>query len=68
MLITLNGEPREVAAALPVADLLRDLLGRLPERGYAVAVNDQVLPSTGWTTHQLAPDDRVEVVGFVGGG
>jgi sulfur carrier protein len=64
--LTVNGEPRDVADALSVADLLRTLdvgAGRV-----AVEVNEEVVPRGSFGDRQLASGDRIEIVNFVGGG
>ena len=37
-------------------------------RGVAVAVNDQVVPRSGWDTTELHDGDRLEIVAPVQGG
>lgn len=64
--IFVNGEPRETAAGTTVSALLTEL-------GYtngAVAVerNRAVVPRRDHATTELASDDELEVVTFVGGG
>jgi thiamine biosynthesis protein ThiS len=64
--LVVNGEPRDVADALSVADLLRTLdvrAGRV-----AVEVNEEVVPRGAFAERRLASGDRVEIVNFVGGG
>ena len=64
--VTINGEPRELAAGITVSGLLAQL-------GYtagAVAVerNREVVPRRTHATTELAAGDELEVVTFVGGG
>ena len=66
MTITLNGERREVADALTVAELLRSL-GLRPEH-VAVERNRDLVPRTSHEASRLAPGDELEVVTLVGGG
>lgn len=66
MKIWLNGEPREVAEQITVADFLREL--NLPPQRVAVEVNLELVPRARHQDHRLAPDDRLEVVTLVGGG
>ena len=49
-----------------MAELI-DALG-LETRRIAIAVNRDVVPRSAFTTHQLAADDRVEILEAVGGG
>jgi thiamine biosynthesis protein ThiS len=67
-LVTLlvNGEPRSVSSNCTVAELI-DALG-LQTRRIAIAVNRDVVPRSAFATHQLAADDRVEILEAVGGG
>ena len=66
MNIIVNGEPRELAPSITVAQLLSEL--NLPERGVAVEVNLQIVPRARHAEHQLQDGDRLEVVSLVGGG
>jgi thiamine biosynthesis protein ThiS len=66
MTIIFNGEPRDVAAGMTVADLLREL-DVLPHR-VAVEVNLEVVPRGQIEAFQLSDGDRLEVVTLVGGG
>lgn len=58
-----NGETTALPHPTPtVAALLADL-GYAPDApGVAVAVNEDLVPRSQWPTHQLHPNDRVEVV------
>lgn len=64
--ITLNGEPRPLAASLTVLDLLQSL-GR-DGRRVAVEVNCDVVPLAQHAQTTLNDGDRVEIVTLVGGG
>ncbi|MDN5893895.1 MAG: sulfur carrier protein ThiS [Nocardioides sp.] len=63
MLISVNGDPREVAETTLVADLL-------PEdcRGTAVAVNGEVVARDRLADRRLVVGDRIEIVAAVQGG
>lgn len=64
--LLVNGERRSVPAPCTVEGLLRRLS---PDpRRVAVAVNRDVVPRSAFGTHQLASDDRVEILEAVGGG
>lgn len=59
MVLTVNGEPRQVGAAT-VATLL-DELGY--EGGFvAVAINEEIVRRGRWPEQALADGDRVEIV------
>lgn len=66
MKIVLNGEEREVAEGITVAELLQEL-GVVRDR-VAVEVNLQVVRRADHGERRLQAGDRVEVVHFVGGG
>ncbi len=66
MNITVNAEPRTVAARLTVSGLVRTL--ELPDRGIAVAVDGSVVPRSDWESSVIAPDARVDVVTALQGG
>lgn len=66
MQIHVNGEPRDIAANLTVADLL----SRLDIRGDRVAVelNLEILDRGEFPGKTLKDGDRVEIISFIGGG
>lgn len=64
--VFLNGQQRQVAAGITVADLLAEL-GR-PPVGIAVEINQEVVPRSEHVSRQLADGDRIEIVHMVGGG
>ncbi len=64
--LLVNGERRSVPSPCTVEGLLRGLT--LEMRRVAVAVNRDVVPRSAFRTHQLASDDRVEILEAVGGG
>jgi thiamine biosynthesis protein ThiS len=66
MRITLNGEAREVMEGQSVASLLADL-GIQAER-VAVELNLAIVDRPAFTGTALSDGDRVEVIGFIGGG
>ena len=64
--ITLNGEPRAVAASTTVIQLLQS--EGLAERRVAVEVNGTIVPHSRHGEHPLADGDTVEIVHAMGGG
>jgi thiamine biosynthesis protein ThiS len=66
MQITVNGESREVEEGCSVASLLSDL-GLKPER-VAVELNLMIVDRQAFEQITLHQGDRIEVVGFIGGG
>jgi sulfur carrier protein len=64
-MITVNGEPRELAGTV---DELLDALGVEARRGMAVAVDAAVVPKSKWSTTRVEDGARVEIVTAVQGG
>jgi len=64
--LQINGEPREVPDGVTVEGLLRAL--GIPPTGVAVEVNQAIVRRARHPQVQLSPNDRVEIVTFVGGG
>lgn len=66
MKIYINGEAREVPENLTLTTLLDWL--KLPADRVAVERNREIAARPTWTETLIQPDDRLEVVHFVGGG
>ena len=64
--LLLNGERREVAAGLSLAQLI-ETLDLAPER-IAIELNQSVVRRAEWAATKLKESDRIEIVHFVGGG
>lgn len=64
--ITINGEPRRIAAGLSVAGLVSEL-GLNPKK-VAVERNLEIVPRSTHAEVLLADGDQLEIVHFVGGG
>jgi thiamine biosynthesis protein ThiS len=64
--VQINGEPRSVDDGLDVARLV-DSLG-LARDQVAVERNREIVRRQDWEQVRLAPNDRLEIVHFVGGG
>jgi len=64
--ITLNGENREVTEGHSVASLLSDL--GIPAERVAVELNLKIVDRQAFTGTSLRDGDRLEVIGFIGGG
>ncbi|HKF51202.1 MAG TPA: sulfur carrier protein ThiS [Candidatus Acidoferrales bacterium] len=66
MIVTINGESREIPDGLSVADML----GHLGIAGDRVAIerNRDILPRAQWQGTAVAANDVYEIVHFVGGG
>ncbi len=68
MLVTVNGDERELHAGATVAELVGDMGARADGRGVAVALATEVVPRSQWPTTVLSSGDRVEVLIAVQGG
>lgn len=70
MTVTVNGEVRTLAPATTVSDLIPSAGAGRPRdaTGTAVAVNDEVVPRSRWSSTELSDGDRVELLGAVAGG
>jgi thiamine biosynthesis protein ThiS len=63
--LTINGEPREIAAET-VARLVGEL--GLDSRKVAVERNLEIVPKSQFEATRLGDGDRIEIVHFIGGG
>jgi sulfur carrier protein len=68
MRLYLNGEELEVPEGITISGLIKSLNIRVREVGFAVAVNEEVVPKSKYESHKLSDGDRVEIVHLVGGG
>jgi len=64
--LTVNGEPRRVAAGSSIADLVTGL--GLDPKKVAVEHNAEIAPRSTLAAVMLAEGDVLEIVHFVGGG
>lgn len=64
--IIVNGETRQIGDGATVEDLLRELA--LPPGRVAIERNLEILPRPQWAATSIQPQDRYEIVHFVGGG
>jgi len=67
-MITVNGQPRDLPAGTPLADVVAELAGPHTGRGVAVAVNGEVVPRGSWATTTVTTGDKVEVLTATQGG
>ena len=68
MLITLNGERRQLPSGATVANVVELLDVAAPTRGVAVAVNGEVVTRGRWDDTELPEGARIEVVAAIQGG
>lgn len=66
MRLLLNGEERDVADVVTIADLVAAL--GLDARKVAVERNLEIAPRSSYADTALADGDRIEIVTFIGGG
>lgn len=64
--LTVNGEPRHIAAGASIADMVRSL--ELDPAKVAVERNGEIAPRSTLADVVLADGDVLEIVHFVGGG
>lgn len=64
--LTLNGVPTDAGRYATVADLVRAL--GLAGKRIAIERNGEIVPRSGYADTPIAPGDRLEIVGAVGGG
>lgn len=67
MEIIVNGEHRKVEPSITIENLLH-LLGLNVRKGIAVAVNEQIIPQSSWTTLQLSHQDQLIIIQATAGG
>jgi thiamine biosynthesis protein ThiS len=70
MMITVNGESREVEAGTTLAMLVLQIAGESgrDQRGIAIERNLEIVPKSEHAGTVIEAGDRIEVVQFVGGG
>lgn len=64
--VVVNGEDHVVEAGLSLDELVSAL--ELDRQGLAIAVDDDVIPRSGWTAHRLTDSSRVEILSVAQGG
>jgi sulfur carrier protein len=64
--LTVNGDELEIEANASISDLLIKLDIKAPR--VAVEHNLEIVPKTKYESTYLNSEDKVEIVGFVGGG
>lgn len=66
MQVYINGESRTLAENLSIQDLIK-LLG-LENKRIAIELNQEVISRSGFATHNLCEQDRIEIIHAIGGG
>ncbi|MDQ6744487.1 MAG: sulfur carrier protein ThiS [Actinomycetota bacterium] len=68
MIVTVNGQRRELQSGTTVAALVASLKAVPEGRGVAVAVSGEVVPRTAWPHTELRDGAAIEVLSAVQGG
>lgn len=68
MKILVNGQEKVIDREVTVMELLEIMDVKFREVGLAVAINEEVVPKSEYTTRKVREGDRVEIVQLVGGG
>jgi sulfur carrier protein len=68
VIVTLNGERRELPPNATVASAVALLSEESGARGVAVAVHGEVVPRGAWASTELADGAELEVVAAIQGG
>jgi sulfur carrier protein len=68
VVVSVNGERRELPPGATVASVVEQLSGAPGGRGVAVALEGEVVPRGAWSRVELREGVHVEVVGAVQGG
>lgn len=68
MKIRVNGKEKTVRPNLNIHDLLIALELNPAQAGIAVAVDQEVIPKTGWQATELCENNEVEIIRAVQGG
>lgn len=66
MRVQVNGEVRELPEGVNLRKMLE--LFSLPQQRVAIELNSRVIRRAEWDTTEIASDDRLEIIHFVGGG
>jgi sulfur carrier protein len=66
--IVVNGQERDIDREMTVMELLESMEVKFREVGLAVAINEEVVPKSQYSTRKVKEGDRVEIVQLVGGG
>lgn len=66
MEINVNGETRQISTGSTISELIAHM--DLADKRVAVEVNQQIVPRSQYSDHQVSAGDRVEIVTAIGGG
>jgi len=68
MIVYLNGERVEIPEGATLSELIKLFNIKIREVGFAVSVNEEIVPKSKYDSYKLSEGDRVEIVHLVGGG
>ncbi|RMH05137.1 MAG: sulfur carrier protein ThiS [Aquificota bacterium] len=68
MRLLVNGKEIHVQEGINLEELIKSLGIEPRPVGFAVAVNEEVIPKSRYGEYRLKEGDRVEIVNIVGGG
>ena len=66
MVITINGETKEIGQEVNLGDLLKFFA--LPQERIAIELNKEVVRKKDWEKICVKDADKIEIIHFVGGG
>jgi sulfur carrier protein len=67
MNVFVNNEKREILNQLTITQLLSQIRLNSP-RGIAIAINNEVIPKSGWEKYLLNQNDKVTIIRATQGG
>lgn len=67
MLVTVNSNKKEIEANSVLSDLINNS-GIISERGFAIAVNNKVIPKSNWKEFILKENDNILIIKASQGG
>lgn len=68
MRVLVNGREVHTEEGISLEELIKRLGVEIKPVGFAVAVNEEVIPKSKYGEYRLKEGDRVEIVNIVGGG
>jgi len=67
MNVFVNNEKREILNQLTITQLLSEIKLNSP-KGIAIAINNEVIPKSGWEEYLLNQNDKVTIIRATQGG
>ncbi len=68
MNLTINGKKEQLTNIAKLSDLLRQIQINEEEKGFAVAINEEVIFRNAWNNALLNEGDRIEIIRATQGG